>query len=546
MKITADFDGTVRSYTGEPIEKIIKLIKQDIANGDDVSIVTRRDPSETHRGLDGNGVRQWVYDNIGDVPVIFTAGAFKFKKLQAMGVDMHYEDDPAEIDMLKTFTDIQVVQVTADKTKERSDAMDHWDAVFEEFKKKKYYGKTVCVFDHGLFVSVAKKLSESFGCTYYVTSWESSFPMSNDTAVGEGMPGIIRTDDIFDKLDEIDLFVFTDIYHGPLQVYLQSIGKRVWGARNGDQMETKRYEFIQEMQKLGMNVPPTENIRGIDNLRKYLKNNDNKFVKVDSIFRGDLETFHHVNYDMTCPILDKMAYEVGPRGDSICFVVQDGIDAVVETGYDGYCIDGQFPDKCLVGIEVKDKAYVGQVMDYSDIPEQVREINDKLVPLFKKYGYRGMFSSEVRITEDGTAYLIDMTCRFPSPPTSTMLCMLDNLAEIVYEGADGKMVQPEFNSKYGAEAIGTCEFARDGFAQLFYEDEDEDYVMQPNSMMQEGKTYSVPQKYDMEIICNVVATGDDLDQTISDLNDRCSRVMGNKLNLDASVLEDAVEELKNI
>jgi hypothetical protein len=410
-----------------------------------------------------------------------------------------------------------------------------------------YKDKTVLIYDHGLFINVAQKLSESFGKVYYFSPWDSSFPTSNDTLIGSGFEDFERTNELFDKLDEIDLFVFTDVYSGSLQLYLQSIGKRVWGGRDGDTMEILRSDFITKMQEIGLLTPWTEFITGMTALKEYLSTSSEKFVKVDSVFRGDVETFHHINYDISKPILDKLAYKLGPRQEEIKFVVQDPIDAVVETGYDGYCIDGQFPDQCLFGIEVKDKGYIGEVRDYDKIPAQIKEINDKLSPLFKEFGYRGFFSSEIRVTADGDAYLIDMTCRCPSPPTSTMLEVYSNLAEIMYEGANGTLIQPEFNAKFGAEIIGFNDFLREGFVQLFFDDKDTQWIKQPNSCMIDDKIYCIPAKYDdMNMVANIVAIGDDIDSVISELKERVSSIKGNGFNADPNVLDETVEELKKL
>lgn len=409
---------------------------------------------------------------------------------------------------------------------------------------KKYADKTVCVYDNGLYFSVAQKLANDFGKVYYYTPWEGAFPTSNETLLGSGFPNVERINRFFDKVDEVDLFVFPFIYNSDLQKYLVKQGKRVWGCREGDSMEIYRWDFLQYMIKLGMNVAPTELVIGIDNLRKHLKQVEDKFVKTDAMTRGDIETFHHLNYDITEPILDKLAYELGPKQNSIRFIVQDPIPTVAEIGYDGYCIDGKFPDECLFGIEVKDKGYVGEVRKYSDLPKEIKEINDALSETFKAYGYRGMFSSEIRIGEDGKAYLIDPTCRFPSPPTSVVLEMYENLAEILWDGADGNLVQPVFAAKFGAEIIGTSEFLKEGFMQIFYPEDDAQFVKQANVCMIDKKTYAIPKYPNFDWVCEVVAVGDTIEQTIADLKDRCDRVKGYKLNLDCSVLDGAIDAIK--
>lgn len=408
--------------------------------------------------------------------------------------------------------------------------------------------KSVIVFDKGGYVEVAKTLSKDFGKVYYYTPWEKGFPTSNDTIIGSGFSEFERVNHFFDYVDKVDLIVFTDIYNGDLQEYLVKQGKRVWGAREADQLEISRYEFFQYLEKIGLPIPKTELVIGIENLRKYLKKVEDKYVKLDSYFRGDIETWHHIDYDITEPLLDKLEYEVGPRKNDIRFIVQDPIPTKAEIGYDGFTIDGKYPSASLFGIEVKDCGYVGEVRKYADLPKEIKQINDALSATFKAYGYRGMFSSEIRVGEDGKAYFIDITARFPAPPTAIMLELIENWGEIMYEGANGNLVEPVFKAKYGAECVGLLsDFSNYmNFAQVFYPESEKDFVKQAYSCQIEGKTYVVPQTWKNPRMCEVVAIGDGLEKTIEDLKARCSKVKGHKLNLDCSVLDGAIEELKKL
>lgn len=408
--------------------------------------------------------------------------------------------------------------------------------------------KSVIVFDHGGYVEVARTLSKEFGKVYYYTPWESTgFPTSNDTLLGSGFKEFERINHFWDYVEKADLIVFPDIYHADLQEYLVRIGKRVWGSREADMLEISRYEFFEYLEKIGLPIPPTKLVVGIDNLRKELKKVEDKYIKLDSIFRGDIETFHHIDYNITEPILDKLEYKVGPRKNDIRFIVQDPIPTKAEIGYDGYTIDGLFPSKCMTGIEVKDKGYVCVVKDYDKIDENIRLVNDKLSATFKSYQYRGNFSTEIRVGNDGKPYLIDITCRAPAPPTAIALELIDNWGEIMYEGSNGTLVEPEFNAKYGAECIGLSDFAKEGsFAQVFYPDSESQWVKQAYSCVINENTYVIPQSWDNARVCEVVAIGDDLESTIKTLQDRCDKVKGHQLTLDCSILNNAVEDLDKL
>src|ERR1700722_8124985 len=115
-----------------------------------------------------------------------------------------------------------------------------------------YRSKTVCVVDNGLFLEVARTLAKDFGKVLYYMPWQSGYPKSNVLLVGHGIPGIKRIDSFWPLLDEIDLFVFPDVYEGPLQEHLVSLGKRVWGSRNGDELELFRADSKEHMKALGI------------------------------------------------------------------------------------------------------------------------------------------------------------------------------------------------------------------------------------------------------------------------------------------------------
>lgn len=412
----------------------------------------------------------------------------------------------------------------------------------------KYSEKTCLVFDNGGYVEVAKTLSKDFKKVYYFTPWQTGFPTSNDTLIGSGFKEFERTNHFWDKIDEVDLFVFTDIMQGDLQEYLVKQGKRVWGSRGADRLEISRYEFFEYIEKLGLPIPKTELVIGIENLRKHLQKTEDKFVKLDSMFRGDIETFHHINYEITEPLIDKLEYEVGARKNNIKFIVQDPIPTKAEIGYDGYTIDGKYAKTALFGIEVKDSGYIGEVRKYEDLPKHIITVNEALSKTFEAYGYRGFFSSEIRVGEDDKPYFIDITARCPAPPTSIILEIIENLAEIIWEGADGNLVEPIFKAKFGAECMGLLsDFSNYmNFAQIFYPESEKDFIKQPYSCVIEGKTYVVPQRWKNPRICEVVAIGDDLEKVISELQERCGTIKAHKLNLDCSVLNDAIEELRKL
>lgn len=318
--------------------------------------------------------------------------------------------------------------------------------------------KTVCIVDNGLFAELARTLSLAFGKVYYTSPWVADFPSSNKTELGEGFSEYERVKDIWDIIDEVDLFVFPDLHNGPLQEYLESQGKRVWGARNGDELETARTEAKAYFKTLGILQAPYEVIQGMTALRNFLKGREDKvWVKI-SLTRNDTETFPVEGYEGSKNRLDKLEAELGPAAEEMEFIVEDDLPDTLDIAIDTYSIDGKFPKRALLGTEKKDEGYICVAKDWGKMPPGLYSIYETLAPTLKKYGYRSMLSLESRMGEDVT-YLCDPCCRGGSPPFELQLNMLTNLAEIMWEGADGKLVEPKYAGKYGTQFILRSEWA---------------------------------------------------------------------------------------
>ncbi len=411
----------------------------------------------------------------------------------------------------------------------------------------RYKNRVCCVVDNGLFCEVAIKLARDFGQVYYFMPWVSGYPNSNIMLPGTGLPGIKRIDSIWPLLDEIDLFVFPDVYDGPLQVYLEGLGKRVWGARNGDQLELFRADSKKHLAKIGIDIGPWKMVKGIDALREHLERHDDQWVKI-SRTRGDFETFHSETYDLIKPKIDMLEHQLGAKGKIMEFIVEEGINGAVEIGYDGWTIDGAFTKNCMTGIEIKDRGLVMKTLKYDALPEEVRGINDKLASTFRDFGYRGFFSSEIRITKDHTPYVIDPCCRCGAPPHELMLEIVNNWADIIWEGAGGTIVEPQFNAKWGAELLLISEWADENWLPLKFPAAIRDRVKLRYLTRIDGAYYCVPQASHHPEIGAVVGLGDTMEDAIKDARQLAEKIKGFSLetfpeSLDAA--EEGFQKLKD-
>jgi hypothetical protein len=405
--------------------------------------------------------------------------------------------------------------------------------------------RTICVVDNGLFLEIAITLSKHFGRVLYYAAWTNGYPKSNALRIGQGIKGIERVASPWPYFDEIDLWVFPDVYEGELQEHLVKMGKRVWGCRMGEELELDRVASKEHCKSIGIDIGPYEVITGLDPLREFLKKHDDQWVKI-SATRGDMETFHAKTYELAEPRLDELEHNLGAKKKIMEFIVEQGINPAIETGYDGYCIDGRYPKGAMTGVEIKDEAYVLKTTRYADLPEPVRKVNDLLKPTLKDYGYRGFISTEVRCTEDGGAYLIDPTTRAGSPPSELYQMMISNLADIIWYGADGILIEPEFKSKWGAELLLISEWADQNWQHISFPEAIRENVKLRNMTMIEGEYYVIPQWTGSPEIGAVVAMGDTADEAIEECKRLAEMVDGHSLDKPIDALDMAKEQLDKI
>lgn len=406
--------------------------------------------------------------------------------------------------------------------------------------------KTVLVVSNPLFVSLAERLTRDFKRVLLHVPFSGSFPVMNAGMVGYGLPGVELVDSVFGPhFDDIDLFVFPDLYHGPLQVQLEQMGKRVWGARNGEELEIYREICKKLMQEEGLPVQPWKVVKGMKALRAHLAAHPNQHVKIDR-WRGVTESFFSPSLDIVAPKLDEIAHTLGGFQEVLEFIVEDDLPDRVEVGLDGYCIDGRYPSHTLAGIEVKDLGFIGQMVEYAAIPEPLRRWTDRMSRYFAEYGYRGFLSNEIRIGKDQEPYMIDATCRAPCPPSELWQELYTNLAEILWEGAAGNLVDPVPAGKWGVEIILKSQWAEKNWQPVRYPEEYADRIKLFNCVVVDGVRYVVPQDDDMTEIGAVVGWGDTLEAAMDMAREAGESIEGYGIKFNMGPIEAANEQMEEL
>lgn len=315
---------------------------------------------------------------------------------------------------------------------------------------------TACVVDYGTFESLAVKLGETMGKVYFYSPNEDEYREITRCTIGVGIDDdqhrVTRVDEFMSPrvVNETDLFIFPDIGWGETQSYLRSIGKAVWGSMGADNLELYRTRFLDLLKRVGLPIVPSKQIVGMTSLAEYLKDVKNKWVKINR-FRNNMETWHHIDWQHSERMLEHLAVEFGATKELVVFVVQDDIESDLEIGYDGWTVDGQYPDSSYQGYEKKNELYLGSQTKYTDLPEEIRFVNEKLSSTLKEYQYRNFFATEIRL-KDKTPYFIDPTMRMPGQTGEQLLETCVNLADVIWQGANGNLIKPEFKYKFAAEA----------------------------------------------------------------------------------------------
>lgn len=410
--------------------------------------------------------------------------------------------------------------------------------------------KTVCIVDNGLFVSFARTLAKGFGRTLYHKPFQSAFVRTNDLVPGRGFAELEWCEQPLALLgatpeeDEIDLWVFLDLYQSGLQEFLRVTGRRVWGAGQGEEQELYRWKYKQHLKKLGLPVQDVARIVGMDSLREFLRKNENKFVKT-SYVRGDFETFHHEKYYLSEPRLDELSHTLGAKKDNYEFIVEDEIPDAVEIGYDGFVIDGKYPLLAMQAYEVKDCGMVGVVKPYEKLAQPVKEINIAIRDDFASYGYRGFFCSEIRYTKKKEPFFIDPCCRLGTPSNELLQELFEGWPQVVWDGAEGIVTTPKMKAKFGALAIINSEWAVNDWLAVHFPKELDDFVKLRFHTRVKDKNYVVPQSIGIPDVGCVVGTGDTLEKAIGQCKQRGKEIKGFQVSVNYQALDKAVEVVEN-
>jgi hypothetical protein len=437
---------------------------------------------------------------------------------------------------------------------------------------KKYADKKILVIDTGgLYLSVAERFVKDFGKVYYYLPNYDSSPSLNKSMVGERLAGVkvieqwmykwndYKGNDGDYNFNDIDIFYFPDVYLGDVQMHLiHDCNKIVWGSRKAEELELLRYETKLKLAKIGLAVTATELCTDYKKLYTFLeKNNKPKFLKL-SWFRGIIESCKFEDMLKSIKTLSKLKSSLeecyADEGEnSMELLAEEPIESELEIGIDTFSIDGEIPKTIGMGYEVKNKLYITKHVQYDELPQQLKDTTFGLNKLIKQYGDNGCRSwvcTEIRIDDKKQGHLIDITMRQGSPPSELQQEWIENYSEVVFEGANGNVVEPVYKSKYAAQVAIYSPMVND--AQI---------IKIPNEVKQWVKIYDYcgvkkvgSQEYGIIPIINetdnttavgfVVGLGETIDECFAKIEEYFSKIEGEDLKLMIDHKKDADKSIK--
>ena len=354
--------------------------------------------------------------------------------------------------------------------------------------------RSILIIDNGSATYLAETFTKYFDKVYYHSPIKSQFKDYILGSVGTGIKGVTRLNQWEQMENEIDYFYFTDLGWEDVAHRLRSEGKKVWGGTPACFIEENRELFIDKLKDVGLQSATYEKITGIGNLREYLKDKKDKFIKA-SFWRYENETKHWHSYAHNKVWLDEKAVQLQGKSDSFEFLVFDPIKCKAEIGWDGYSVNGKMPDKGIFGLEIKDAGWAGVTWDKKHFPPAINEVNEKFGKALAEYNNCGMFSTEIRWNSDTDFKFTDPVIdRSPEPPGAWQTSCITNFGDIIVGACDGIIVEPEYIDDYGCQIILKSESVSDSGLNLQIPDKYKDLVRLKAYYEDKGEYYVIPFK----------------------------------------------------
>lgn len=392
------------------------------------------------------------------------------------------------------------------------------------------------IIDNGLFVNMAARMAQDTEVAYY-SSWQAAFPQSRELAPGSGLKNVLRVDEPIGFMLEgrTSYVIVPDLFLDGYEKLAKAMEIPCFATNGGSLLETDRWELKKYLESKGLPVNESWEVEGLDELRKILEKRKDLYVKV-SAFRGDMETFHHVDWTSTEPEFYRWKVKFGPFGEKVRFIAETSIDDAVEVGIDTFFRNGEWVYPCFFGPEIKDGGYAGVMLD--NTPKLYRPTMDALAEYFRQTDYSCFFSNEMRV-RGKEVFMTDATCRVPSPPGGVLMASMSNFTDFLLKG-----IEPDYAGKVICEIVLKSDIVTDTWMRVQVPKELRHALMLHNYCEIDGKIWVIPHESKYKEFGSACGWGATLDEAREMAKEVASETKADGLFYDEHVLDKAEEELK--
>lgn len=154
---------------------------------------------------------------------------------------------------------------------------------------------------------------------------------------------------------------------------------------------------------------------------------------------------------------------------------------------------------------------------------------------------------ETRVTKkEGVPFVIDPLVRFGNPPGALCTLMYRNLAEIMWGGAEGKMVQPVFEDLWGVQVQLYSTWSEDHWQPVYFPEKVARFVKLQYHTVIDGTHYVIPTPDKNPAIGSVVASGPTLEKAIERVKEYADQIKGPAIKIDTKVADGLKQEIAEL